>query len=148
MRRAAAPARVLAGLLGVGLGLAGCSGPTVDRSALEPAIATTFGELWAQQQALLGHPEVTAVTAQVVAACDRGGPRRADVGAGSDWTCTVVWADAAGRPAAAGYELDVLPDGCYRASGPPTVVGQQQLPLPDGRTALNPIYAFDGCLRG
>ena len=132
--------------LGAAAGLAGCGGPDVTRPRLERAVTGAYAPLYAQQQGLLGRRVAPAAT-RAAASCDRGGPARADVGPGPDWACTLVWDDAAGRPATAVYEVEVRADGCYRATGPPSVVGQQQLPLPGGSTAVNPVYAFDGCFR-
>jgi len=138
------PAILAAGLLAA---LGACGGPDVTRPRLEAAVAGTFGQLYVQQQALLGHPGLSPAAVNTAASCDRGGPAKPDIGPGDDWACTVVWNEAGGHPRTAVYELSVRAEACYRADGPPAIVGQQQLPLPDGSTAINPVYAFDGCFR-
>ena len=126
------------------LALTACAGGTVTRTGLERSFTTGFGNLYVRQQALLGHPGASVAAASVVVSCGRSGTTAAD-GPGDDWRCTVVWLDA-GRLTRATYDVLVRPTGCWTADGPPAVVGPQQLALPAGGTAVNPLAGIDGCL--
>lgn len=127
--------------------LAGCTGTFPTAAQLAPAVATAYGHLYVRQQTLLGRTGVDERRTAAGATCERGGPAVLDQGAGDDWACSLTWTDVDGQPRRVLYELTVTPDGCYRADGPPGVVGQARIPLPDGTSAANPLYGFDGCVR-
>jgi hypothetical protein len=125
-------------------GLAGCGGPPFTAAELENALQSTFANLYAQQQTILGHPGATAVWAGPGASCrPAGGPGSG--GAGLNWACTVTWRAWNGAVTSADYDVEVRPEGCYTATGPASVVGPSRLPRPGGGTTLNPLLIFDGC---
>lgn len=137
----------LAALALVGIA-AGCGTRIhVTRPRLEQAVATTFAPLYVEDQALLGHPGLSAGGLAAAASCDRGGRQGPTSGPATTGCAPVVWSGAGGAPLSAVYHVSIHADACYRADGPPAVVGQQQLSLPDGTSAVNPVYAFDGCFR-
>lgn len=125
---------------------AGCASGADDRQDLETAVAPQFARLYAHQQSLLDRVPPALQELAAGATCDRGGPGVPDEGGGDDWACTVSWTDVEGTARQVLYELTWASDGCYRADGPPGVVGQQQLRTPRGSQVSNPVYAFDGCV--
>jgi ABC-2 type transport system permease protein len=140
---------VLAGLAIVALLVAGT---VLDRTWItsehvERSVGDTFQNLVAVQQGLLGR-EIDAASLKVFPFCRResvfSGPSR---GPGDDWTCS-MYADGPaplGR-LAVGYTLSIRPDGCYTAEGPPEVIGPLHIRGAGGGTAINPLFAFDGCM--
>jgi hypothetical protein len=44
------------------------------------------------------------------------------------------------------YTLEIRPNGCYTADGPPDVIGPLHIRKAGGGTAINPLFAFDGCM--
>lgn len=80
------------------------------------------------------------------ASCDKGGGLVPEVGAGNDWRCVVSWRlPGATAIGSAIHQLDVTPDGRYRADGdgPQEVDGFFQLRTARG-DAPNPLSQFDG----
>ncbi len=138
-------ARAAAGLLAALAG-AGCSSGPAGRAALEDTVGPQFASLYQRQQSLLERIPPSRTQVAAGATCDRGGPAVADEGAGDDWTCLVSYTDADGTARQAPYELAWAADGCYRADGPPGLVGQQRMRTPAGDAVTNPLYAFDGCV--
>ncbi len=124
--------------------LASCA-PDVTRPRVEASLGPVFANLYAQQQALLGHPGLTPAVVAPRASCDKGGPRVADEGAGSDWICMVRWADAAGKTQTGKFELQVRSNGCYQAGGPSKLVGPLTIQATTGTYVTNPVFEFDGC---
>lgn len=143
------PSRLVAAAAGGALVVAltgGCGESALSRDRLQVAVRTTFGNLYDVRQRELGRPAAGTAALATTATCQKGGAGTPDYGAGDDWTCLVVWqADGPGSPVGASYEVTLATDGCFRAAGPPSVVGQQRVSRPDGGTVLNPLYAFDGC---
>ena len=43
------------------------------------------------------------------------------------------------------FDVSVKANGCYKADGPPTFVGQPEIRDAQGASVVNPLYAFDGC---
>lgn len=127
--------------------LAACTGDRPTARDLDPAVAMAYGHLYVRQQTVLGRTGVTEASTAAAATCERGGPGVLDQGAGDDWTCSVAYTGVDGQPRRVLYEVTVTPDGCYRADGPPGVVGQSRVPLPAGGSASNPLYGFDGCVQ-
>jgi ABC-2 type transport system permease protein len=93
----------------------------------------------------LHRPSVTEAELRTSASCDKGGGLVADVGAGNDWRCVISWRLPG---ATAIYQLDVSPDGRYRADGdvPQQVNGFFQLrtatgdaPIPCGNSTAPSI---------
>ena len=142
----AALAVVLAVSGGVLAGTGG--GSSVTKARLERSLSVEFANMYADQAALLGHPDVTPASLHAVAMCDKGGAVEADVGPGSNWNCLVGWTDPHVPMPPEGYgkfEVDVHSNGCYTAGGPSKLVGFQTLTDTRGREVPNPVFEFDGC---
>jgi hypothetical protein len=122
--------------------LAACGGPDITPTRLDDAVGPAFAQLYANQQRLLGKP-IGAVP-ETSAACARSDRSVADQGAGDDWVCRLL-VQRAGAVATYTYELTVQANGCYTADGPPAVVGGRTLTTAGGGSAVNPLFAFDGC---
>ncbi len=133
--------------------LAGCGSPDITRPRLEGSISPVFANLYVQQQALLGHPGLTAAAVAATATChrgnptgpDNGGPTVADQGAGSDWSCMVAWTDTTGKAQNGKYDVQARSNGCYMASGPAKLVGPLTIATATGTNVINPVFEFDGC---
>lgn len=121
--------------------LTGCSSGTITAAALNQAVGTAYQRLYVLQQNELGHTGVTPPDRTT--SCLRSGTT-AHSGSGN-WVCTVHYPYADGHQVPLSFDVDVQPIGCYTASGPPTIVGQQQLTTADAKTVTNPLFAFDGC---
>lgn len=139
--RRLARTRTAAALLGLAA-LVGCGPQDVTAPRLDRSVATTFANLYAYQQTVLGLPGEQA--RNVTASCGKAGGG-AQVGAGDGWTCTVLLVDPAGAVHNVPYDLSVQADACWHANGPPGVVGAARELAADGRTVVNPLFAFDGC---
>lgn len=135
MRRAAAVA-VVAMLT------AGCS-TAMTQSRTGASFAETFAGLYVQQQQRLGRTDVTTGTLRPQATCTRS--RTAADGPGEDWICRVQYVDQDTAFTQA-FEVQVKPDGCWRAEGPPTAQPAQLVDALDGSRSTNPLAEFDGCL--
>ena len=88
---------------------------------------------------------VTEAELRTSASCDKGGGLVADVGAGNDWRCVVTWRlPGATAIGSAIYQLDVTPDGRYRADGdgPQEVNGFFPIHTATGDVP-NPLWQFD-----
>ena len=98
------------------------------------------------QQGLLGHAE-DATSFKVYPFCKREsvitGPSS---GAGDDWSCQLyVTGPHIGR-LEVDYGVTIRPNGCYTAEGQRSVIGPLHIKTADGGVAVNPLYAFDGCM--
>jgi hypothetical protein len=49
------------------------------------------------------------------------------------------------QPTTVAYDVSVQWDGCYKAQSPPAFIGQQTMPIPGGRSVVNPLYTVYGC---
>jgi hypothetical protein len=107
------------------------------------SFAETFAGLYAQQQQRLGRTDVTSTALQPRATCARS--RTATDGPGEDWICRVQYVDQDTSYTQA-FEVQVKPDGCWRAEGPPTAQPPQLVDAVDGSSSTNPLAEFDGCL--
>ena len=121
---------------------AGCS------TALTPArVSASFGEtfagLYATQQSRLGRTDVTPAGVRPNARCARTGTS-AD-GPGQDWLCRVAYIDQ-DTAYTQSFEMQVKPDGCWTADGPPTTQPAELVDAVDGTRTPNPLSEFDGCL--
>jgi ABC-2 type transport system permease protein len=131
---------------GVIAGATPATGSGIEKEKLQDSLATVYAHLYRLQTQELHRPDVTEALLQATAACDKGGSRVDDEGAGNDWRCVVTWhlpgATAVGN---AIYQLDVTADGRYVADGdgPKEVNGYFQVRTPDG-DAPNPLWQFDG----
>ena len=145
------PARLLAGaaVIVLALGAAGDLGPSdVTASRLEASVGATFNRLTVLQQRELGHAIPRGAALALRTTCRRAGSQTRR-GAG-DWSCAI----AVVRPSPGvepfqttvlSYDLNVRPDGCYRAQAPPSLVGQQALTDAHGQSVVNPLYTIYGC---
>lgn len=141
------PLRYAPGLLAGAALLAGttaCGRGDITRGRLQDDFGPTFRNMYVLQHRLFGQ-DATAPPQLSAADCTKGGPQTPDQGPGDDWTCQVYW-PVNGTLQTLGYEVQVKATGCYTAQGPTSNVGRQYLHTADGRTVVNPLYAFDGCL--
>ncbi|MCW2599277.1 MAG: hypothetical protein JWM02_1106 [Frankiales bacterium] len=119
-----------------------CSSPLTP-TRLGPPFAEVFGGLYATQQSQLGRTDVTARVLRPLASCRRTGT--ASDGPGEDWTCTVQYVDG-GTVSAQSFEVQLKPDGCWKADGPPGAQPAELVDPATGTHRANPLAEFDGCL--
>jgi ABC-2 type transport system permease protein len=126
-------------------------GPTVlTSSRLDTSVATTFGHLVeVQYQWQTGAQADPTIPWHAV--CNRGGtPIGATVpnsrGAGDDWSCAISDQRASDGIGTNVLDVNLKANGCYEVQSPPGAVGPLYITNPRGRTFLNPLFAFDGCL--
>ena len=139
-------AAVLAVTAGVIAVATSASGSGIDKAKLDRSLSTAFAHLYRMQTGELHRPSVTEAELRTSASCDKGGGLVANVGAGNDWRCVVSWRlPGATAIGSAIYQLDVTPDGRYRADGdgPQEVNGFFQVHTATG-DAPNPLWQFDG----
>ena len=130
MRRALAALAVLA---------TGCASPLTP-ARLGPSFGEVFQGLYAQQQALLGR---SAEAGGLTTTCRRTGTD--GTGPGEDWVCAVQYVDT-GTSGAQVFEVQVKPDGCWKATGAPAVQPAQLVDALSSAKRTNPLAEFDGCL--
>jgi ABC-2 type transport system permease protein len=113
---------------------------------VQDSVGRTFTNLVVEQQRLLGR-HIEAASLRVFPLCKREsvvrGPGK---GAGDDWGCDIFVDGAGFRGLTAGYTLTVRANGCYTAEGPASVIGPLHIRTAGGGRAVNPLYAFDGCM--
>ncbi|MDQ3216834.1 MAG: ABC transporter permease [Actinomycetota bacterium] len=113
---------------------------------LERSVDTTFKNLLIAQQDLLGN-QVKERSLLVFPLCKRDSVVRGpSSGAGDDWGCDVIVDGGGFRGLSVSYSITVRPNGCYTAEGPPLVIGPLRIQKAGGGVAVNPLYAFDGCM--
>jgi hypothetical protein len=140
-----------AALVAVGLGgvaVATSHGSAITRPRLERSVAASFGNVYTQEAALLGHRGVDPASLHAQAMCDKG-PGVAQSGPGTNWNCLMSWSDPSNPMPKTGYgkfEVTVHSNGCYTVGSPSTLIGYQTITSARGRTVSNPAYEFDGCL--
>jgi len=134
---------VAAAALVVGLSAAGS--PDVTKARVEASLTPAFTNLYLDQQRILGHADLSASAIAATSSCDRGGPKVADVGAGSDWICLVDFTDQTGAAQEGKFELQVHANACYTAAGPAKLLGGFTITDTSGRDVPNPLSAFDVC---
>jgi hypothetical protein len=122
------------------VGAAGCASPLTS-SRLQPSFAEAFTGLYVQQQQLLGRTLARADLA-VLASCRRTG--KDSDGPGEDWVCAVQFADG-GTAVAQAFEVQLKPDGCWKATGAPAAQPSDVVDPVTGATSANPLAEFDGC---
>ncbi len=127
------------------LAVALCSGcgTAMTPTALSPAFAETFAGLYETQQSRVGRTDVTAEGLRPRALCARTGT--STDGPGEDWLCKVQYVDQ-DTAYTQSFEVQVKPDGCWRAEGPPTAQPAELVDAVDGSRSTNPLAEFDGCL--
>ena len=128
--------------LGVLLAAAACASP-LTAGRVEASFAPAFGSLYALQQTQDGRTDVDADRLEPRATCRRTGPDTS--GPGDDWTCSVVYVDTETTFTQV-FELQVKPDGCWRAEAPPVAQPALRTDPLTGGTRPNPLAGFDGCL--
>jgi ABC-2 type transport system permease protein len=119
----------------------------ITSKRVESSIVATLPNLLAAQQDLLGQA-ADAGSFRVFPFCKResvlgGGP---STGAGDDWSCQLYVDGPHVRRLAVEYSVTVRPNGCYTAEGLASEVGPLHINTADGGVALNPLFAFDGCM--
>jgi ABC-2 type transport system permease protein len=126
-------------------------GPTaLTSSRLDTSVATTFGHLVeVQYQWQTGARADPTIPWRAV--CNRGGtPIGATVphskGAGDDWSCAISDLRASDGMNTNVLDVNLKANGCYEVQSPPGAVGPLYVTNARGRTFLNPLFAFDGCL--
>jgi hypothetical protein len=126
-------------------------GTVLDRTWItsehvEGSVAATVANLVVVQQGILGR-EVDPAAIRVFPFCRRESVLSgSSTGAADDWTCQMfIDGPHVGR-LAVDYTLTIRPNGCYTAEGPPTVIGPLHIKKAGGGTAINPLFAFDGCM--
>jgi ABC-2 type transport system permease protein len=143
-RRATVRLAALAVIAGAVLLATAGQGPTdLTAQRLDASIAPTFGRLavvHAQWQT--GAPAGTAPP--MSAACTRGAGAQNSQGPGDDWSCTVVDTRAADGEAAVILDVTLKANGCYTAEAG-SALGALLITSWQGKTFINPLYAFDGC---
>ncbi len=123
-------------------------GSTVTRARLERSLPIEFSHLYVDQAHLLGRNKVTFASLHAKAACDKHGPKVADVGPGGDWTCLMSWKDPNVPMPPEGYgkfEVNAHSNDCYTAGGPTKLTGYLTISDAHGREVTNPLFEFDGC---
>jgi ABC-2 type transport system permease protein len=145
------PVRVVlgAGALIVVLGVATSLGPVaVTRARLEASISSAFNSLTVLQQKELGRTVPKGARLKLHTICVRHAGK--SEGPGDDWTCTmtVITALPGSEPFITTpviYDVSAKSDGCYKADGPPSFVGQQMMTDAHGRSVVNPLYTIYAC---
>jgi hypothetical protein len=127
---------------GVAVLATACATPATPK-ALSASFAQTFAGLYAGQQAQLGRTEVTPASLHAASHCRR--TSGAAEGPGEDWVCLVQYADA-DTTATQSFEVQMKPDGCWKAEGPPAAQPAMLADPVTGRLSVNQLAEFDGCL--
>jgi len=122
--------------------LAGCSTPFTP-ARLAPSFAEAFSGLYATQQGELGRTASSPRGLRTLASCRRTG--LAVDGPGEDWVCTVEYVEAS-TSLSQSFEVQLKPDGCWKADGPPANQPAQLVDALTGDPRTNPLAEFDGCL--
>lgn len=120
----------------------GCATPATP-GALSASFTETFTGLYAGQQKQLGRTDVDRDALHAQGTCRRSGG--APEGPGEDWVCLVQYDDA-DTSATQSFEVQMKPDGCWKAEGPPTVQPPRLTNPVTGRVSTNQLAEFDGCL--
>ena len=123
--------------------LCGGCGTAMTRDRVSGSFGEVFAGLYVTQQSRLGRTDVTLGGLRPAAACARKGV--AKDGPGEDWLCRVRYTDQDTAYTQA-FELQMKPDGCWRAEGPPTAQPPELVDPVDGSRSTNPLAEFDGCL--
>jgi ABC-2 type transport system permease protein len=122
--------------------------PAVTAARLQAAIKPTFNSLTVLQQRLLGRHIPAGAKLNDFASCTRRSGSHQ--GPGDDWICTMDMVVELNGPTPfsltpVAFDVSVKANGCYKAEGPPTFVGQPEIRNAQGASVVNPLYAFDGC---
>lgn len=135
---------VLIGVLAVGCnwGPAGVT-PARVRNSLTP----TFTSLTLLQQRELGRYVAHDAKLNIQTTCSR---RASTPDGPGDWVCTLVVyvPEPSAIPFQAtpvAYDVSINSDGCYKATSPPSFIGNQTMTGPHKRSITNPLFTFYGC---
>jgi hypothetical protein len=123
------------------------SSSDVTKARIERTLPAAFSNLYVQQAKILGHNGITVQSLHAKASCDKGGPKVADQGPGSDWICQMAWSDpnVPLPDGSAKFEINAHSNDCYTAGGPSKYVGQLTITDTHGRDVPNPVFEFDVC---
>ena len=144
------PVRVAVGAAAVVAFLAIASnwGPAGDTAAkLKASLEPTFNNLTLLQQRELGRVVAPGARLNVLTNCSR----RASTPKGpGDWICTLdVFIPQPGaqpfNQTPVTYDVSLQANGCYKATSPPSFVGQQTMKDANGHSVVNPLFVIYGC---
>jgi ABC-2 type transport system permease protein len=120
-------------------------GPTaLTARRLDASVAATFGNLVEVRYHWQSGAQADT-TIPWHATCTRGAGTRNNAGAGDDWACVVTDLRASDGVGANVLDVTLKANGCYEVQSPPGAVGALYVNDDQGRTFINPVYAFDGC---
>jgi hypothetical protein len=142
--RVLAPAAAVLAVAAVFAATAGRGGEDITKARLERAIGPTFANLYVQRAAILGEPGVTVASIGASTVCDRGGPKVADVGPGTNWICMITFTDDQGQRQEGKFEVKAAADATYVAGAPSKLVGLATITDTHGNDVTNPVFEFDG----
>ena len=136
---------VLLGLLGAATNLGSGS---VTRSRLEASLGKNFERLTLLQQRELGRTIPKGARLFLRTRCIRHGGRIQ--GPGDDWSCTitVLTPQPGAEPftrSEVTYDVGAKSNGCYKATSPSPLVGQQMMVDVHRSTVVNPLFTIYGC---
>jgi ABC-2 type transport system permease protein len=146
----AMPARVVvvfAAVIAV-LAIGGSWGPAgITPRRMTASIAPTFTNLTVLQQRLVGRNVPNGAKLNLQTTCNRRGSTPNGPG---DWACTLtVFIPQPGavplQPTPVTYDVSANSDGCYKATAPPSFVGQQTIRTPSRKSVVNPLFTLYGC---
>jgi ABC-2 type transport system permease protein len=121
-------------------------GPTsITANKLEKSISQTFNNLTVLQQKDLGRNVPAGGHLDLIAFCQRQGVLQTHRGPGADWLCGIDIPKLFGEPTEVSYDVDVKPNGCYTAEGPPSFIGPLTIRRPNHPPIVNPLFRFNGC---
>jgi hypothetical protein len=114
---------------------------------MKASIAPVFTNLTVLQQRLVGRNVPNGAKLNLQTTCSRRGSSPNGPG---DWACTLtVFIPQPGavplQPTPVTYDVSANSDGCYKATAPPSFVGQQTIRAPGGKNIVNPLFTFYGC---
>ena len=119
----------------------------VTSARLKASITPTFNNLTLLQQRELGRTVAPGARLNVLPSCNR---RASSPSGPGDWSCTLtVFIPQPGavpfQQTPVTYDLTVQSNGCYKATSPPSFVGQQTMRDGNGKQVVNPLFVFYGC---
>jgi ABC-2 type transport system permease protein len=119
----------------------------VTAARLKASITPTFNNLTLLQQRELGRTVPAGAKLTVLPNCSRRGSTPFGPG---DWTCTLtVFIPQPGampfQQTPVTYDVTVQSNGCYKATSPPSFVGQQTMADAGGHQVVNPLFVIYGC---
>ena len=134
--------RRVAAVVGIVLFTSACRTPATS-AALSSDFSDVFAGLYLGQRSLLGPTPLTRASMKAHSRCQRNGA--AKQGPGEDWICLVQYDDG-DSVVTQSFEVQVKPDGCWKAEGPPTHQPPTLTNPVTGEVHVNQLAEFDGCL--